>query len=176
MKTSEQILVEIGSTMELNKNARAKCNTALSDAISLIQHNEKEMKERLDKEYKRGMNDAWEIAREVINMEDEEFDNIFEKNLSARYVITNSNPLRVKEKISAYHKAQEDELNKIHVGDVVQHIADATKATILDNDPNTNLGMKKWMVFTENGCVESWYEDDFSKTGESVDVCSALIK
>ena len=176
MKTSEQILVEIGSAMELNKNTKAKCNMALSDAISLIQHNEKEMQNRLDEEYKRGINDAWEIARVVINMEDKEFDNIFDKNLSARYVITNSNPFRVKEKISAYHKAQEDELNKIHVGDVVQHIADATKATILDNDSNTNLGMKKWMVFTENGCVESWYEDDFTKTGESVDICSALIK
>lgn len=176
MKTSEQILVEIGSAMELNKNTRAKCNTALSDAISLIQHNEKEMQNRLDEEYKRGMNDAWEIVREVINMKNEEFNNIFDKNLSARYVITNSNPFRVKEKISAYYKAQEDESNKIHVGDVVQHIADKTNATILDNDSNVDLDDKKWMVFTENGCVESWFEDDFSKTGESVDVCGVLIK
>lgn len=176
MKTSEQILKEIQSAMELNKNIRAKCNTALSDAISLIQHNEKEMQDRLDEEYKRGMNDAWEVARIVINMEDEELDNIFDENLSARYVITNSNPFRVKEKISAYHKEQEDESNKIQVCDVVQHIADETKATILDNDSNVGLDYKKWMVFTENGCVESWFEDDFSKTGESVDVCSALIK
>lgn len=176
MKTSEQILKEIQSAMELNKNIRAKCNTALSDAISLIQHNEKEMQDRLDEEYKHGMNDAWEIARMVINMEDEEFDNIFDKNLSARYVITNSNPFLVKEKVSAYHKAQEDESNKIQVGDVVQHTADETRAAILGNDSNVGLDYKKWMVFTENGCVESWFEDDFSKTGESVDVCSALSK
>lgn len=176
MKTKEQILTEIQNAMTLNKDNVAKCNSALSDAKSLIMHEEKEMQNRLDEEYKRGIDDAWEIARIVINMEDEEFDNIFDKNLSARYVITNGNPFPVKEKIAAYHKAQEDESNKIHVGDVVQHIADATKATILDNDPNTNLGMKKWMVFTENGCVESWYEDDFSKTGEFVDVCGALIK
>lgn len=32
------------------------------------------------------------------------------------------------------------------------------------------------MVFTENGCVESWCENEFTKTGESVDVCGALIK
>lgn len=180
MKTSEQILVEIGSAMELNKNARTKCNTALSDAISLIQHNEKEMKERLDKEYKRGMNDAWEIAREVINMEDEEFDNIFDELLSPRYVITNNAPLQVKEKISMYRQENENELNTIHVGDVVQNMSDATRATILDRElsptPGTHLDKKYWMVFTENGCVECWHEDNFSKTGESVDVCSALIK
>lgn len=176
MIITEEVLKEIQDAITLNKTAKKKSNTALTNAMSLIMRETKELQNRLDKEYKRGMNDAWEIARVVINMEDKEFDNIFDKNLSARYVITNSNPFRVKEKISAYHKAQEDELNKIHVGDVVQHIADATKAIILDNDSNTNLGMKKWMVFTENGCVESWYEDDFTKTGESVDVCSALIK
>lgn len=180
MKTSEQILAEIRSTMELNKNIRAKCNTALSDAISLIQHNEKEMKERLDEEYKRGMNDAWEIAREVINMEDEEFDNIFDELLSPRYVITNNVPLQVKEKISTYRQENENELNTIHVGDVVQNMSDATRATILDRElsptPGTHLDKKYWMVFTENGCVECWHEDNFSKTGESVDICSALIK
>lgn len=176
MKTMEQILNEIQNAMTLSKDNVAKCNVALSDAKGFIMHEEKEIQNRLDKEYKRGIDDAWEIARIVINMEDEEFDDIFDKNLSARYVITNSNPFRVKEKISAYHKAQEDESNKIQVGDVVQHIADETKATILDNDSNVGLDYKKWMVFTENGCVESWFEDDFSKTGESVDVCSALIK
>lgn len=177
MKASEQILVEIRSAMELNKNIRAKCNMALSDAISLIQHNEKEIQNRLDEEYKRGINDAWEIARIVINMEDEEFDNIFDKNLSARYVITNSNPFRVKEKISAYHKAQEDESNKIHVGDVVQDNNDNTKATVLDLDTDTSLeGENYWMVFTENGCVETWCENMFTKNGDSIDVCNALIK
>ena len=175
MKTMEQILNEIQNAMTLNKDNVAKCNVALSDAKGFIMHEEKELQNRLEEEYKRGLNDAWEIARIVINMEDEEFDNIFEKNLSARYVITNSNPFRVKEKISAYHKAQE-ESNKIQVGDVVQHIADETRAAILGNDSNVGLDYKKWMVFTENGCVESWFEDDFSKTGESVDVCSALIK
>lgn len=180
MKTSEQILAEIRSTMELNKNIRAKCNTALSDAISLIQHNEKEMKERLDEEYKRGMNDAWEIAREVINMEDEEFDNIFDELLSPRYVITNNVPLQVKEKISTFRQEKENELNTIHVGDVVQNMSDATRATILDRElsptPGTHLDKKYWMVFTENGYVECWHEDNFFKTGESVDICSALIK
>ena len=58
MKTSEQILNEIQSAIQLNKNVKAKYNTALSDAISLILHNEKELQNRLDAEYKRGLNDA----------------------------------------------------------------------------------------------------------------------
>lgn len=161
--------------MELNKNLRAKCNTALSDAISLIQHNEKELQNRLDEEYKRGMNDTWEIAREICKMNREEYNMIFQ-NATIDLTIMSFAPVQIKEKISTYRQEKENELSKIHVCDVVQHIADATKATILDNDLNTNLGEKKWIVFTENGCVESWFEDDFSKTGEFVDVCGVLIK
>lgn len=177
MKTREQILEEIQSAMVLNKNLRAKCNTALSDAISFIQHSEKELQNRLVEEYKRGMNNAWEIVREVINMEDEEFDSIFDKNLSARYVITNNTPLEVQEKIITFHKQKETEANKIHVGDVVQDNNDNTKATVLDLDVDTSLEDENyWMVFTENECVETWCENMFTKTGDFIDVCSALIK
>lgn len=177
MKTIEQILNEIQNAMTLNKNNIAKCNIALSDAKGFIMHEEKELQNRLDEEYKRGIDDAWKITRIVINMEDEEFDNIFDKNLSLRYVITNNTPLEVQEKIITYYKTKETETNKIHVGDVVQDNNDNTKATVLDLDVDTSLEDENyWMVFTENGCVESWCENVFSKTGESVDVCSALTK
>lgn len=159
--------------MELNKNARAKCNTALSDAISLIQHNEKEMKERLDKEYKRGMNDAWEIARDLCSTD---YNEIF-GNVSVEPVITGYSPYVVQEKIKSYRKEKENRSNEINVGDIVQDNNDNTKATILDCENDINFVYKGyWIVFTENGCVESWCENKFIKTGESVDVCGALIK
>lgn len=166
MRTTEQILNEIQSAIALNKNAKAKCNTALTDAISLILHNEKELQNRLDTEYKRGLNDAWEIAKEV-------FDdcnycailNVFEYDSTLAEVIRNHDPIEVKNKILAYKEEQE----KIHVGDVVESKEDKIKATVLD-------GNDDWTVFTENGCVEVWSQDDFIKTGESVDVHSALIK
>lgn len=177
MKTKEQILNEIQTAMTLNKDNVEKCNVALSDAQGFIMHEEKELQNRLDEEYRRGMNDAWEIAREVISMEDEKFDNIFDELLSPRYVITNNTPLQVQEKIIAYHKTKEKESNKVQVGDVVQDKNDGTKATILDCDAETTIEDERyWMVFTENGCVESWRENEFTKTGESVDVCGALIK
>ena len=60
---------------------------------------------------------------------------------------------------------------------MVQDNNDSTKATVLDCDAETTIDDERyWMVFTENGCVESWCENEFTKTGESVDVCNALIK
>lgn len=174
MKTSEQILNEIQSAIQLNKNVKAKCNTALTDAISLILHNEKELQNRLDEEYKRGLNDAWEIAKEVFD--DRNYCailNVFEYDSTLAEVIRNHNPIEVKKKILAYKEEQE----KIRAGDVVQDNNDGTKATILDYDAETSLEDERyWMVFTENRCVESWCENAFTKTGESVDVCNALIK
>lgn len=175
MKTSEQILNEIQSAIQLNKNVKAKCNTALSDAISLILHNEKELQNRLDAEYKRGLNDAWEIAKEFCKISYDESINIFGTD-SVNQIIREYTLLEIKDKISSYN-IKDNEENKIHVGDVVQDNNDSTKATILDSDNDTNLvGEGYWMVFTENGCVESWCENNFTKTGEAVDVCGVLIK
>lgn len=176
MKTKEQILTEIQDVMILNKDNVAKCNSALSDAKSLIMHEEKELKNRLDEEYKRGMNDAWEIARELCETDYNECNKIF-GNTSVEPVIKTYSPSVVKEKIESYREEKENRLNKIHVGDVVQDNNDSTKATVLDCDAETTIDDERyWMVFTENGCVESWCENEFTKTGESVDVCNALIK
>lgn len=175
MKTKEQILIEIQNAMTLNKDNVAKCNSALSDAKSLIMHEEKELQNRLDEEYKRGMNDAWEIAKEFCKVSYDESMDIFGTD-SVDQIIKKYTLLEIKDKISS-HNTKENEENKIHVGDVVQDKNDDTKATILDYDNDTNLVSEGyWLVFTENGCVKSWCENEFTKTGESVDVCGALIK
>lgn len=174
MKTTEEILNEIQVAMISNNELKRKSNIALNDALSLILHNQKELQERLDEEYKRGMNDAWEIAREI-HSDYNKFTNIYGEKSTINYVIQNSTPLEVKEKIATYRK----EINKIHVGDVVQNKNNNIKATILDRDHNTNFVLmdeKYWMVFTENGCVESWCENEFTKTNKSVDVYSVLMK
>lgn len=170
MRTTDQILNEIQSAIQLNKDVKAKCNTALTDAISLILHNEKEMQNRLNEEYKRGMNDAWEIAKQVFD--DRNYCailNAFEYDSTLADVIRNHEPTEVKKQILAYKEEQE----KIHVGDVVERKEDKIRATILDCDIEDE---RYWMLFTENGCVESWCENNFTKTGEAVDVCGALIK
>lgn len=176
MKTKEQILLEIQNAMTLNKDNVAKCNSALSDAKSLIMHETKELQNRLDEEYKHGVNDAWVIAQMICDTDYNMRTYLF-GNHNVEYVIRNFSPTEVKEKITSHKVQEENGSNKIHIGDVVQDNNDDTKATVLDYDHDTNLvGKGYWTVFTENGCVESWRENEFTRTGESVDVYSALIK
>ena len=173
MKIGGQILEEIQNAMTLNKDNIAKCNSVLSDVKSLIMHEEKELQNRLNEKYERGVNDAWEIAKEFCKISYDESMDIFGTD-SVDQIIKKYTLLEIKDKISS-HNTKKDEENKIHVGDVVQDKNDDTKATILDYDTDIDL-VGYWMVFTENGCIESWCENEFTKTGESVDVCSALIK
>ncbi len=173
MKTSEQILDEIKLAIASNNESKKKSNIALNDAIQLVLHAEKEINIRLNEEYKRGMNDAWESVRELFNMDSNEYTEVF-CDASIKRVVETCHPQIIKEKITLH---REEKKNNICVGDVVQDSNDDTKATILDHDHDINLmGEGYWMVFTENGCVESWCENEFTKTGESVDVCGALIK
>ena len=175
MKTSEEILEEIKLAIASNNDVKAKCNMALTNATQLILHMERELQNQLGEEYKRGMNDAWEIARELCNTDYDECNEIF-GDTSVENVITTYSPSVAKEKIESHREEKENRLNKIHVGDVVQNSNDNTKATILDCDVDIHSDNKSWLVFTENGCVESWCENEFTKTGESVDVCNVLIK
>lgn len=162
--------------MTLNKNNIAKCNSALSDAKGFIMHEMKELQNYLDEEYTRGMNDTWEIVQMICDTNYNVRTYLFGDH-NVEYVIRNFSPSKIKEKITSYKVQKENEANKIHVGDVVQDNDDSIMTTVLDQDHDTNLvGEGYRMVFTENGCVESWCENDFTKTGESVDVCGALIK
>lgn len=61
MLTNERILEDIKAAMELNRNSKAICNDALTHAMTLIMNNEKELQNRINEEYKRGMNDAIEL-------------------------------------------------------------------------------------------------------------------
>ena len=168
MKTSEEILKEIQAAMSLNKSAKAECNTALTDAMSLIIHDMKELQNRLDEEYKRGMNDAWEIAREFCKTDYDERYKIFGDS-SVKHVIETYAPLIIKERMVSYREEKE----KVRVGDIVKNRLDDTKATVLDIDDFEN---RIWTVYTENACVDIWCESEFTKTGESVDPCAVLLK
>ena len=55
----------------------------------------------------------------------------------------------------------------IRVGDMVQAYIDNTKAIILDKE---DIDENEWTVYTENGCVETWFESDFKKINKKVDL------
>lgn len=172
MLSKEQIIEDIKSAMTLNSSAKATCNEALTHAMSLIVHEAKELEGNLAKEYHCGLTEAWEIARELCKTGYKECTEMF-GNENVEFVIKNFNPLQVKSIMDSYK--EEKEAKKISAGDKVKHKEEGILATILDKDMDIEYDTF-WMVYTENGCVESWHENNLEKTGENVDVRKALIE
>lgn len=171
MKTMEQILNEIQNAMTLNKHNVAKCNVALSDTKGFIMHEEKELQNRLEEEYKRGLNEAWEIARELCKTGYEECSEIFGDS-SVETAIKNYTPKEVREKIMSYKEEQEKKKEEIIIGSIVMDIDDGQKATVLDVDKSDD----SFWVFTNEGNLECWLKNNIENTGEFIDVTSALMK
>lgn len=170
MKTKEQILNEIQNAMTLNKDNVAKCNVALSDAKGFIMHEEKELQNRLEEEYKRGMNEAWEIARELCKTGYEECSEIFGDS-SVETAIKNYTPKEVREKIDFFRKEKEKK-EEIAIGNIVIDMSREIKAVVLELDHTDNT----FCVFTQNGDIEYWFHDDVENTGEFVDINNILFK
>lgn len=158
--TNEQILEELREAMKANNEANVKSNEAICYAINAV--------EEADKEYERGMNDAWEIAREIYTYNYHDLERIFreEESLIICSIIKKYTPMEVKEKLNTYKKLKQ---SPIEAGDIVKDIGDATRAIIL----NKNSG-GMWEVFSENGYIDRWYEGYFVKTGEHADLFEVL--
>ncbi len=60
-------------------------------------------------------------------------------------------------------------MNNIQVGDIVT-CADNIKAAVIDTTTDD-----KYIVFNENGCVETVDEKDIKQTGEYTDLVDALM-
>ena len=110
------------------------------------------------------MNDTWDIARELCKTGYSECTEIFGDE-TVEHVIKNYMPLEVKEKIEYFKKRIE-----IKVGDKVQDCDDDTKAIVLDKENLSDEYENNWIVYTENGCVETWNESDIKKINERVDL------
>lgn len=114
--------------------------------------------------YKKGMSDTWDVARELCKTGYSECTEMFGDE-TVEHVIKNFTPLEIKEKMKSYKKDKE-----IHIGDKVQDCDDNTKAIILDKEDLGNEYENEWIVYTENGCVESWHECNIKKINERVDL------
>lgn len=111
--------------------------------------------------YEKGMNDTWDIARELCKTGYSECTEMFGDE-TVEHVINNYMPLEVKEKIESFKKEKE-----IRIGDKVQDRDDGTKAIVLDKDSLNSDD--EWIVYTENRCVEYWHESNIKKINERVD-------
>ena len=124
-----------------------------------------ESKRRYCNEYQRGLNDAWEAARKIVEMSDPPYWELFDEykeNLFGK--ISASEAI---EKLKAYEDKQKAD-DEIKVGDEVRHDRGWT-AVVTSID---NVGFS---VMDLNGEVGSYSDiSKFEKTGRHFDIASIL--
>ena len=115
--------------------------------------------------YKKGMNDAWDIARELCKTDYNDCTNIFGDE-SVEYVIKNLTPLEIKEKIESFKK-------EIKVGDVVT-VGDGDIKFICTKD-NASGDYSKCHLLSSDGSVwEDCKKSDCKKVGKNVKIGDLL--
>lgn len=113
-----------------------------------------------DKTYANGLNDAWNLAKKIGQMDCIYLDVIFGSDEESVWNHTYEEALA---KIEAYEKEK-----SVCVGDVVED-EEGTKALVIDESTENTC-----FVFTENGCVEEWYKRDLKKTGKKIPISGLL--
>ena len=116
------------------------------------------------------MNDAWELAKQILYGKEEQTAEIF--NIKARpvdlsqkrEVINATTPQRARKMIDEWKKSQE-----IHVGDVVEHKEDNILGVVLKLNGN---GYSYLLFFDGSAGVHEMKE--FKKTGKHIDIHGIL--
>lgn len=117
--------------------------------------------------YKNGMNDTWDIARELCKTGYNDCTEMFGDE-TVEHVIKNFNPLEVKEKMEAYKKDKE-----INVGDVVT-VGGGDIKFICTKD-NSSGDYSKCHLLSNDGSVwEDCNKSDCKKTGKRVNISDLL--
>lgn len=124
------------------------------------------------KAYQRGLNDAWEAARKIVDSRNfTELSSVFDggndetRGYTFRtpyYVINNYTAEEAIAKLRAYEEAQE-----IHVGDEVETVCEKFVVTLIGND--NYFGVEK------GGALISASKDYCKKTGRSFPEVAALL-
>lgn len=118
--------------------------------------------------YKKGMNDAWDIAKELCKTGYSECTEIFGDE-TVEYVIKNFNPLKIKEKMEIYKKEKE-----INVGDIVT--VDGGDITFVCTKDNSSGDFSKCHLVAGDGSVyEDCNKSDCQKTGMTINI-GAILK
>lgn len=126
----------------------------LNEAIELL--------EKDTKDYEDGLKDAWGIARIVANMDAEEFNECFGRNVGLEDIINLYKPEEIKQKIKEYE-------NDFHVGDVV---------TFKDNDVcGVITKINHYInVLLYDGSIGLFSRDALIKTEKHIEISDILNK
>ena len=162
MNIADEIRQQIVKCREL-KLAVGEINNHLSILEGLVR---KDIEEQKNEAYQRGLDDAWECARELyLNGACKdlfgEYFNTFIKNHTAQEAI---------EKLKAYKEKQTDD--EIKVGDEVNWIGDCFIVTRIFQPHNMK---EQCDGIDDDGCVyHGVLMDDLEKTGKRYDIASIL--
>lgn len=117
------------------------------------------------KTYEDGLNEAWELAGKLFNMQNLELDKIFGKNAWDIYEIMKQSPQEIAEKFKAWEGSK-----TFHVGDVVEEIKIKNGFAIVTRVNKSN----KLSVIWDDGSCGQYDKYDFVKTGRTIDIESLL--
>lgn len=139
-------------------------NAGLEEAIKWNGQNEADS-------YDSGLNDAWELAKKIVLIENDggvPYTELFTVyGTSDIEEILKHSPQEALAKMEAYEKGQAE----IKVGDVVV-VNNDIKGVVLDEGGNED----ELIVFTENACVEPCLKGYLRKTGEHLNEVQSILQ
>ena len=115
------------------------------------------------------MNLAWEIAKKISRLTDEERTKIFGYP-DIGYIIRNNTPDVVNFKMMQYEKKLEGE--KINVGDIVRcdYLSEGVVTNIICNIERN----EEYNILFDDGVSETYTRDKLQKTGRTIDILKIL--
>jgi hypothetical protein len=128
-----------------------------------------------DDAYQRGLNDAWEAAKKILQLYDFtvfglEHDGVFESPLNKGQQMT---PQEAIEKLKVYEEKQKAD-DEIKVGDEVVWVDEKCVVTFINRDIETSK-IKDYDLLTNDGSVaENVSPDRFRKTGKHYNIDKIL--
>ena len=118
--------------------------------------------EAMEREYNRGLNDAWELARKIADISTtKERADIFGyccDGITVSDILRDFTPQQAIAKLEAYEKSKQ-----IQVGDVVY--ANGVQGVVIDIISDDDC-----YIYDENGCIEVVKFEKINKTGRTVDI------
>lgn len=155
-KVGDKVLVE-GVLKRIDENCDYPYQVRIAD-VHKIYFSEDELKDA-SKTYEDGLNDAWELAKKLYNLDCNTLEDIYGVDGGFYGLMKKYTAQEALAKIEAY-----EESKAIKVGDVVV-ADDGVKCVAIDFTSDDDV-----IVLNENGCAEAHLKSVFKKTGRHIDI------
>ena len=146
------------------------------DANDLYMLTQEEKQHIEEKAYNAGINEAWEIARELCKTGYDECKTMFGQS-EVEPVIKDFSPREVKERLNLYRTEKEKREKEIHVGDVVTYESEHeghTNAVVISISNNPNPQYNNLYCMRNDGSIICQPITFFEKTDRHIDLTDIL--